>query len=121
MRQVLLEINGEPRVVQVRDEKVAPKLNSKGSEKADPIDAGSVGSPMSGVVVGLKVSKGDTVEKGQPLCVMSAMKMETTVTAPITGVVERLGVGAGDSIQVGDLLVYIKGGPDFIGATLDAS
>jgi len=73
------------------------------------------------LVVGLKVSKGDTVEKGQPLCVMSAMKMETTVTAPITGVVERLGVGAGDSIQVGDLLVYIKGGPDFIGATLDAS
>lgn len=40
--------------------------------------------------------------------------METTVTAPITGVVERLAVSAGASIEVGDLIVYIKGGADFI-------
>lgn len=42
------------------------------------------------------------------------MKMETTVTAPITGVVERIAVATGASIQVGDLIVYIKGGADFI-------
>ncbi|KAG8463392.1 hypothetical protein KFE25_004903 [Diacronema lutheri] len=110
---VLLEINGEPRIVSVRDSKLAPKSGTKG-EKADPIDDGSVGSPLSGVVVALKVDKGDTVEKGQPIAVMSAMKMETTVTAPITGVVERLAVSAGASIEVGDLIVYIKGGADFI-------
>lgn len=45
---------------------------------------------------------------------VQAMKMETTVTAPITGVVERLAVSTGASIQVGDLIVYIKGGADFI-------
>lgn len=49
---------------------VAPKSGVKG-EKADPIDDGSVGSPLSGVVVSLKVEKGDTVEKGQALAVMS--------------------------------------------------
>jgi pyruvate carboxylase len=71
VRSVLFEINGEPRVVSVRDEKVSPKAGGAIAERADPIDAGSVGSPLSGVVVALKVSKGDTVEKGTPLAVMS--------------------------------------------------
>lgn len=71
MRSVLFEVNGEPRVVQVRDDKATPDDDAGKTEKADPIDDGSVGSPLSGVVVSLKVSKGDAVEKGQPLAVMS--------------------------------------------------
>jgi len=115
-RSVLFEVNGEPRVVAVQDDKATPQDDASNHEKADPIDDGSVGSPLSGVVVALKVAKGDAVEKGQPLAVMSAMKMETTVTAPIAGVVQRLGVQAGASIQVGDLIAYIKEGADFVNA-----
>mmetsp|Transcript_10221 Transcript_10221/g.30178 ORF Transcript_10221/g.30178 Transcript_10221/m.30178 type:complete len:1260 (+) Transcript_10221:30-3809(+) len=115
IRSVLLEINGEPRVVAVRDDSVVLSASEAG-EKADPIDPGSVGSSLSGVVVGIKVSKGDAVEKGQGIAVMSAMKMETTVTAPIAGIVDRVAVKVGDGLDVGDLICHIKGGDDFVNA-----
>ena len=50
---------------------------------------------------------GEPVEKGDPLAVLSAMKMETVVAAPITGKVSEVAVKAGDDVQAGDLLVNV--------------
>lgn len=50
---------------------------------------------------------GDTVKQGQPLLVLSAMKMETNVASPVDGVVKGLFVKDGDSIQGNDLVAEI--------------
>jgi len=103
-RDVWFEVNGEIRAVSVDDNNSAVDTVSREKAKSDP---GSVGAPMSGVVVEVRVKDGQQVKKGDPLCVMSAMKMESAVTAPVSGHVKRVLVQEGDSIAGGDLVVEI--------------
>ena len=64
---------------------------------------------MAGTVVEVKAKPGAPVRAGDPLAVLSAMKMETAVCAPCDGVVQHVAVDAGDSIDAGDLVVRISG------------
>jgi pyruvate carboxylase len=50
---------------------------------------------MSGVVVEVRVKEGQEIKKGDPVCVLSAMKMESAVTAPVSGHVKRVVVQEG--------------------------
>lgn len=72
-REVFYEMNGEVRQVTVDDSKAAVENTSR--PKADPGDSSQVGAPMAGVVVELRVKDGGEVKKGDPLAVLSAMKM----------------------------------------------
>lgn len=73
LREVFFEMNGEVRQVTVADKKAAVENISR--PKADPSDSSQVGAPMSGVLVELRVHEGSEVKKGDPLAVLSAMKM----------------------------------------------
>lgn len=107
-REVFFEMNGESRAIAVDDRKAAVEDVSR--PKADPSDHSQCGAPMSGVVVELRVKKGSDVNKGDPLAVMSAMKMEMVVSAPHSGKVADVTVKEGDSVSGGDLLVRITKG-----------
>ena len=67
--------------------------------------------PMPSVVVQVIVAEGQTVARGDNLVVVSAMKMETTMTAPFDGHVVRINVAAGDKVKPGDILVDIEAVP----------
>ncbi|EPC04019.1 3-methylcrotonyl-CoA carboxylase subunit alpha [Litchfieldella anticariensis FP35 = DSM 16096] len=62
-------------------------------------------APMHGTVVALLVEPGTPVEKGMPLMVMEAMKMEHTLAAPADGHVENFHFRAGDTVGQGDVLL----------------
>ena len=68
---------------------------------------GGITAPMPGLVLAIKVKEGDTVQAGQALLVMEAMKMENAITASYNGTVARIYVREGDSISEGDLLVEV--------------
>ena len=72
-REVFYEMNGEVRQVTVDDKKAAVENTSR--PKADSSDSSQVGAPMSGVVVEVRVKDGSEVKKGDPIAVLSAMKM----------------------------------------------
>lgn len=63
---------------------------------------------MPGEVIEIKVKEGDTVEKGQPVLVLSAMKMEMVVTAPMSGTVRLLAVTPKMKLEGDDLLMEIE-------------
>ena len=66
---------------------------------------GSLTAPMPGKIVALLVEAGTRVERGQPLLIMEAMKMEHTVTAPRAGLVAELYFQVGAVVNEGALLL----------------
>lgn len=68
----------------------------------------SIISPMPGKVVKLLVAEGDTVEAGQTLIVISAMKMESEFKARIGGIVSSITVNEGDTIDANKELITIS-------------
>jgi pyruvate carboxylase len=106
IRQVIMELNGERWFVGITDN-FADLGEGARREKATS-DDGSIGSPMPGVIVDVKVKIGDVVAEGEPLVVLSAMKMETVLPSPRAGVVTRVLHNAGDQVDPDDLLLLIE-------------
>ncbi|MCJ1477961.1 pyruvate carboxylase [Lambiella insularis] len=104
-REVFYEMNGEVRQVTIDDNKAAVENTSR--PKADGGDSSQVGAPMSGVVVEVRVHEGSEVKKGDPVVVLSAMKMEMVISAPHSGKIGSLQVKEGDSVDSQDLVCKI--------------
>ncbi len=103
-RSVYCRLNGQPRVVVVRDRSVQD-TRPRG-ERAQPDNPSHVAAPFAGVV-SLKVSVGDKVEAGQTVATIEAMKMEASITAGVGGTVQRVAVAPVASVDGGDLLVVV--------------
>lgn len=104
MRQVMCTVNGQMRVVVVRDESVQSTVAV--AERADLSVPGQVPAPFAGVVT-LVVGVGDEVAAGQQVASIEAMKMEASITAPVAGTVKRTAIGSAQAVEGGDLLLEI--------------
>ena len=62
---------------------------------------------MQGTIVKVLVAQGDSVEAGQAVCVLEAMKMENNVNAEKAGTVAEIRVKAGDTVGAGDVVAVI--------------
>jgi 3-methylcrotonyl-CoA carboxylase alpha subunit len=71
-------------------------------------EGGRLTAPMPGKVVSFAVQAGDLVQKGQPLAVMEAMKMEHTIAAPADGTVIELLYAPGDQVAEGQELLKLS-------------
>ncbi|MEA2118474.1 acetyl/propionyl/methylcrotonyl-CoA carboxylase subunit alpha [Halovibrio sp. HP20-50] len=114
---VAVTLDGHRRRLQARrDGHVVVMADPRGEtrlfwRRIDAIDHGhheaesTLTAPMHGTVVALLVEPGASVEKGMPLMVMEAMKMEHTMTAPADGSVASFHFQAGDTVGQGDVLL----------------
>ncbi len=88
----------------------APARSSgRGRSSGSPVAGGDgrVTVPMQGTIVKVLVKEGDTVEMGQTICVLEAMKMENPVGADRAGTVTELRVSPGDALGAGDIVAVI--------------
>jgi pyruvate carboxylase len=106
MRTVLTRLNGQTRPLDVRDESI--DVSSAAVERADPSHQGHVGAPLTGVVT-LQIQEGDEVAEGDPIAILEAMKMESTITAPAAGRVTRIATETGRRLEQGDLILVLDG------------
>jgi propionyl-CoA carboxylase alpha chain len=70
--------------------------------------AGGLVAPMPGKIISVEVAAGDSVDEGQLLMIVEAMKMEHRVIAPHPGVVGEVRAHPGDQVAGGDLLVVLS-------------
>jgi len=103
LRTVFFEVNGQPRQINVADR--AYEVSRPTQPKADPADPGQVGAPMPGLIVQINVASGDTVQAGEVLMIIEAMKMQTSVRAECDSTVGTVKVEPGQQVDVKDLLL----------------
>lgn len=72
-----------------------------------PAGGESVTAPMPGVIIDIKVKKGDSVTKGQIVAVLEAMKMETEIFSPNAGTITAVNMEKGAQVNLGDAIVSL--------------
>ena len=107
-------VEGKTFNVQVKEGGViTADLNSQvvegGAKKAAAATgaAEEIKAPMPGTIIRVEVNAGDTVEAGQVVAVIEAMKMETEIKAEKAGVVKDILVGAKDVVTAGQAIITI--------------
>ncbi len=121
---VEIEVNGTPYRVEMEKEiktTKTPKLirtvavpstdihpaSAKTASPSAPKGTGTIKSPLPGVILDIFVKVGDTVQLGQKLLVLEAMKMENNIEADKAGKVLSVMKSKGDAIMEGDVLMII--------------
>ena len=105
-RTAFFELNGQPRNATVQDRIAVPTDAVRAQADGSP---GQVGAPMPGTVTSINVQIGQTIERGEALLGIEAMKMETTIFAEMGGEVKDILIQPGDGVETKDLLVIIEG------------
>ncbi len=101
-------VDGETFVVEV--EPTGTGEMAVAADDANPAPTsveGGITSNMQGMVLGLKVTKGDAVEEGDVVAVIEAMKMETNIHSPHSGIVREIFVSEGATVGAGANLMSV--------------
>ncbi len=109
-RELEVTVDGETFKVEINDPN-GPQVRGRRqkSGKVKEVEAsGSLKAPIPGMLVEYKKEVGDTVEAGETVVVLEAMKMMNNLESTIDGVVTEIKFKAGDSVSKGDVLLVIE-------------
>ncbi|WP_158967840.1 sodium-extruding oxaloacetate decarboxylase subunit alpha [Paraglaciecola sp. L3A3] len=106
-----VRVDGQVFDVEVAESGALTSVQPAATSKA-PVAKASTGgqvlsSPLAGNIFKVLVKEGDTVNSGDVIIIMEAMKMETEVRAPASGVISSIQTKEGDSVQTGQSLLTI--------------
>lgn len=103
---IFFKVNGQLRTVVIRDQSI--KVEKEENVKIDSSDPKQIGAPLQGLLSNVLVKRGEEIIKNQPLFVIEAMKMETTVAATEEGVVGKIQLQSGSLVNTDDLVLVLK-------------
>ena len=93
----------------VRVPAAAPPPRPAAPSSSGPVDEDKVcRSPIAGIVVKVNTQTGQSIQTGDTLLVLEAMKMETNITAPVSGKISKINVAQGEGVQSGQVLVEFE-------------
>ncbi|WP_025742300.1 pyruvate carboxylase [Aquimarina pacifica] len=103
---VFFKINGQTRNVEIQDTSV--KVTKVAHAKVDKADKKQIGAPLQGSLSSVLVKTGQEIKKNDPLFIIEAMKMETTITANESGIIKKIVLKSGTMVNADDLVLILK-------------
>ena len=92
-----------PKAATAKKAAPAPKAANVGTQGGVKVNA-----PMPGKILGVKVSAGQAVKKGEVLIILEAMKMENEIVAPSDGTVASINASVGEQVEAGAVLATLN-------------
>jgi len=116
-RSYVVEAGSEKNAIRLlvdQHEWVIPVLNRQQRLESEILGAaetesseGVIRAPMPGMILRVEVEPGDTIEVGQPLLVIEAMKMENEIRAKVPGIVKEIHARPQQAVEKDDLLIKL--------------
>ena len=106
-KTLTLLINGNKYPLTVKDE-FDLLLDKLGMSSLNDKKVNEIKAPMPGLVLDIKIEVGDTVEKGDSILILEAMKMENILKSPTEGVVKTIHINKGDAVEKNQLLISFE-------------
>jgi pyruvate carboxylase len=106
IRTMFFKVNGQTRNVEVEDRSLdITKIENAKVEAGNPLH---IGAPLQGLLSKVFVKRGQNVKKNEPLFVIEAMKMETTITAVEASEIKSIELKDGAMVNADDLVIVLK-------------
>jgi biotin carboxyl carrier protein len=102
------QYGGKPRQTKLTTETNAKSLPASKANSFAPSGSSTIKAPMPGTILDVKVTEGASVNAGDVLFILEAMKMENEIVAEVSGTVFNLNIAKGDKVGNGDVLFVIK-------------
>jgi biotin carboxyl carrier protein len=106
-KTLFARVNGKPCTIEIKD-KMDLLLKSMGLENAMVKKMNELKAPMPGLVLDVLVQPGAAVEKGDPLLVLEAMKMENVIKAAGDGTVKEIKITAKDAVDKNQVMITFE-------------
>jgi len=100
----VIRINGHTHTLTLKD-RFDLLLAQMGMSEATAFKVNEVKAPMPGLIVAIKVEPGQSVQKGDPLLILEAMKMENILKSPGDGVIKIIKVNLKDNVEKNQVLI----------------
>lgn len=110
MKKYKVKVNGKVYEVELEAvEEVKGSIESNKPAQAQPVSQGvsTIVAPIGGKVLDIKVSVGQTIAKGDLVCIIEAMKLENEVLASASGTVKEIRVSKGAQVASKDVLIVL--------------
>jgi pyruvate carboxylase subunit B len=105
-QHIKLEVDGEHEEVIITDGTTLSP--AKTGNRPLPQGPGDIATTMPGLIVEVLVKEGAKIDKGEPLFVIEAMKMQSEIASPVAGTIEKINIGKDDHVEPGETLIAIK-------------
>jgi len=103
-KSFVIKVNGSVQTVTIKD-KFDLLLEKMGMNTSSASKINNIKAPMPGLIIDLKIKVGDTINAGDALLILEAMKMENVLKSPSTATVKSVKVKKGDSVEKGQILI----------------
>ena len=103
-KALVVKINGKLASIDLKD-RFDLLLDEMGMNLVETGGPQDIKAPMPGLIMDIMVNEGDLLEKGAPVLVLEAMKMENTIKSSGEGIVKSIKVAVGDSVEKNQVLV----------------